>query len=323
MRRRDVLAFLGSAAAAWPLAARAEQRIARIGFLSPAYLDRDVAFAAFRAGLGDLGYVEGRNVEIESRFWVEPEEEMVLARDLVDLKVDVIVTSVDGVFAAHEVTKTVPIVAAMTFDLVALGLADSLGHPGGNVTGLTFFINELQVKRVALLKEVKPAMTSVGLLVLEGPASVPTYLGAMAAPLKALGVELQPIEVAGPSDCNRALSAGPGASIGGLVVTDSPQFVVGAGTLAIAAAAARHGLPSAGAPSFAENGGLLGYGVDLAPMFRRAAIFVDKILNGAKPGDIPIEQATRFTTIVNLRTAKGIGVDIPPTLLASADEVIE
>jgi putative tryptophan/tyrosine transport system substrate-binding protein len=323
MRRRDVLAFLGSAAVAWPLAARAEQRIARIGFLSPAYLDRDVAFAAFRAGLGDLGYVEGRNVEIEPRFWVEPEEEMELARDLVDLKVDVIVTSVDGVLAAHEVTKTVPIVAAMTFDLVALGLADSLGHPGGNVTGLTFFVNELQVKRIALLKEVKPTITRVGLVVQQGLASDPTYLGVMDARVKALDVALEPIEVAGPSDCNRALSVGPGLAIGGLVVTDSPQFVVGAGTLAIAKAATRHGLPSVGAPSFARNGGLLGYGVDLSPMFHRAASFVEKILKGTKPGDIPIEQPTRFTTIVNLRTAKALGLEIPPDILAGADEVIE
>jgi putative ABC transport system substrate-binding protein len=295
----------------------------RIGFLSPAYFDRDVGFEAFRAGLGDLGYVEGQNVELAPRFWVDPEEEMDLARDLINLKVDVIVTSADGVIAAHNVTEIVPIVAAVTFDLVALGLADSLGHPGRNVTGLTFFVNELQVKRVALLKQVKPAMTRVGLLVPEGSTAIASYLRAVDAPLRALGVAFEPIEVAKPSDCNGALSAGSGASIEGLVITDAPQFVVGAGLLAIAGAAAHHGLPSSGAPSLARVGGLLGYGVDPGPMFRRAAVFVDKILKGAKPADIPIEQATKFITVVNLKTAQTLGLDIPADVLAAADEVIE
>jgi putative ABC transport system substrate-binding protein len=311
-----------------PFAARAQQRVARIGFLATAEglgFGAIRGFGAIQRGLSDLGYEPGKDVEIESRFWSTGQEDEVeeLARELVDLKVDVIVTIGDGVYAAHRVTKTVPIVAAVaTGDIVADGLADSNGHPGGNVTGQTYFVRELFVKRIALLKEVKPSMTSVGLLSQQGNSELPTHLRAMDAPVKALGVALEPIEVAGPNDCDRALSAGPGASIGGLVIIDAPQFF-GAGAATIATAAARHALPSAGALEFARYGGLLGYGVDFLPMFRRAATFVDKILKGAKPGDIPIEQATTFHSIVNLQTARALGVDIPPTVLAAADEVIE
>ena len=330
MRRRTFIAALG-AAVAWPLAAGAQQRIPRIGYLDavPVWGTGTLWFAAFQRGLSDFGYVPGKNVEIESRFWRGgPIDKLeVLARELVDLEIDVIVTVGDGAYAAHRVTKTVPIVAVLaTGDIVADGLADSLAHPGGNVTGETYFVTELFVKRIALLKEVKPAMTSVGLLSQQGDPEIPAYLRAMDAPVKALGVTLEPIEVADPSDCDRALSAGPGVSIGGLVVTDSAQFAefgLGYGLSPIAAAAARHGVLSAGPPVFARFGGLLGYGVDVVPMFRRAATFVDKILKGAKPSDLPIEQAPKLEMIVNLTTAKVLGIDIPSTVLAAADEVIE
>jgi putative ABC transport system substrate-binding protein len=326
MRRRVFVGAL-AAAASWPLAARGQKRIARIGYLSPLPpLDMQF-YATFLKGLRDLGYVEGENVQIESRFsdYGQTDRLSAHASELVALKVDVIVTWGAGVDAAHKATTTVP-VAVVTGDLVASGLADSLAHPGGNVTGQTFFVNELYVKRIALLKEVKPAMTSVGLLVAQGLSSIPSLLRAIDAPVKALGVELKPIEVASPYDCDRALSAGPGVSIGGLVVTDSAQFAefgLGYGLSPIAAAAARHGVLSAGPSAFARYGGLLGYGVDVAPMFRRAATFVDKILKGAKPGDLPIEQATKFEMSVNLTTAKVLGIEIPPTVLAAADEVIE
>ena len=220
-------------------------------------------------------------------------------------------------------TNTVPIVTAVNGDLVALGLAESLGHPSGNVTGLTYFFGHLMVKRIELLKQVKPAMSSVGVLVQQGYSVNQIYLRAMEAPVRALGVELEPIEIAQPSDCDRALSTGPGASIDGVAVFDPPKFVTGPGPIAIATAAARHGLPAAGALPMAKGGGLLDYGVDYVPMSRRAATFVDRILKGAKPDDIPIEQATKFITIVNLKTAKALGIDIPQMLLASADEVIE
>ena len=325
MRRRTFLAGLGTAAAAGPFAARADARIPRIGYLSQLPADAvKLMFEALKAGLIELGYVPGKTVEIELRFADGSEErEVKLARELVDLKVDVIVTGGMGVIAAHKATNTIPIVATSTPDPVALGLADSLAHPGGNVTGGTFFTFELDVKRIALLKQVKPAMTRVGLIDPPGDPFQAARLRTADAPLKALGVELEPIEVMDPSDCERALSAARTASIGGLTVVDAPQFIVGPGAAAIAAAAARHGLPGAGGVSLAANGGLLGYGVDFVSMSRRAATFVDKILKGARPGDIPIEQATKFITVINLKTAKALGLDIPPTLLAAADEVIE
>ena len=213
------------------------------------------------------------------------------------------------------------IVAAVAGDLVAVGLADSLSHPGGNVTGEAMFFPELMVKRVAFLKQVKPTTTKAGLLIPPNYSALPAYLRVLDAPVRALGVELKPIEVAEPNDCDRALAAG--ASIDGLGVTEVPRFNAGPGPAIIAAAAAHHRLPSAATTSLAKNGGILGYGVDLAPMFRRAAVFVDKILKGAKPGDIPIEQATTFHFVVNLKTAKALSLAIPPTLLAAADEVIE
>ena len=231
MRRRSFLAGLGSATA-WPLAARAEQRVPRIGFLNPvSAVDADKAqIEAFEAGLRELGYVPGKTIEIEFRFADGREERAAeLARELVDLRVDVIVSWGGGVYAAHRVTNTVPIVTAVNGDLVALGLAESLGHPGGNVTGLTYFFGDLMVKRIELLKQVKPAMSSVGVLVQQGYSVNQIYLRALEAPVKALGVELEPIEIAQPSDCDRALSTGPGASIGGVAVFDPPKFVTGPG----------------------------------------------------------------------------------------------
>ncbi len=300
MRRREFVAALGSAAAAWPVAARAENRVPRIGFLS-ALSAKDTGkaeIAAFEAGLRELGYMPGKTIEIEYRFGDAREERMrELARQFVDSKVDVIVTFGTGISASHSVTIEVPIVAAVGSDLVEVGLADSLGHPGGNVTGQTFFFHELVVKRVELLKQVKPMMTRVGLLVAPPFPRVQDYLRIP----KELGVERELIEVAEPGDCDRALSEGPGATIEGLAVPELLQFV-GSGPAVIAAAAAHHGLPAAGGLSFGRNGGLLSFGVDMAPMTRRAAVFVDKILKGAKPGDIPIEQATKFITFVNLKS---------------------
>ncbi len=320
MRRREFIGLVGGAAA-WPLAAAEQQRVPRIGFLGPS---PNAPFQAFDAGLREFGYVPGQTVAIESRFAAGDGDRLTaLARELVGLKVDVLVTWGPGVFAARRVTRTVPIIAATAGDLVALGLADSVGHPGGNVTGQTFFFDELIVKRIELTRLALPAMTSVSLLVLKDAFAVPHILEAVEARAKALGVAVRPVEVAAASDCDSALSAASLGSIDGLVVTDQSQFLSTPAAAAIAAAAAERRLPAAGAPSLARNGGLVGYGVDFLPMWRRAAAFVDKILKGAKPSEIPIEQATKFVTIVNLKTANALGLDIPPDLLAAATEVIE
>lgn len=319
MRRRTFIATLGCAAV-WPPMGRAQQRVPRVGFLGT----NEIYLRDFEAGLRDLGYVPSKTIEIESRFAAGGEDRMAeLASELVELKVDVIVTNGPGVFGARRVTKTIPIVAATADDLVLHSFADSLAHPGGNVTGETFFFAELFVKRVELMKEIQPTMASVGLLLTRGRSLNPMLLRSVEAPIKAIGVEPKPIEIAQASECDRALSAGPGASIDGLVVADTAEFLAAPEAAGIAAAAARHGLPSAGGLAFARNGGLLGYGVDFAPMFRRAAVFVDRILKGAKPNDIPIERATTFHFVVNLKTAKTLGLEIPPTQLAAADEVVE
>ena len=321
MRRREALGVL-SAAAAWPLAGRAwgQDRIARIGWLDPLPAGGS-AYDELLAGLRDLGWVEGKTLHIEARFAHGPDELPGLAAELVDQKVEVIVSVATGVYAAARATKTVPIVMVSAADVVAMGLVASLAHPGSNLTGQTFLAPELIAKRLEFLKTAAPSMTRAGVLLLRDSPANANALSRISVAAEALKVELRMIEVANAGELEGAISAAAGEPIGGLVSTVQAQFTRAAAT--IAAIAQKLGLPSIGGPLYASKGGLMGYGVDFAPMFRRAAYFVDKILKGAKPGDIPIEQATKFETIVNLKIAKALGLDIPPTLLAAADEVIE
>jgi putative ABC transport system substrate-binding protein len=327
MRRRDFLTMLGGASVC-AFAAQAEQRMPRVGFLGlfPAETEQP-ALEAFKAGLSALGYVPGASIEIEFRTAEGLGQDRIaaMARELVDLKVDVIVTGGPGVFIARRVTDTVPIVSAgygSIDELIGMGIVASLGHPGGTVTGETFQLDKLFVKRVEVLKQLKPAMTRVGLLtLLDSPFN--QFYPVLEQNIKALGLAPASIELSDPADCVRALAIGPGATIGGLMVVDEPQFSFGPGPGAIAAACLRHAMPAVGPFSFPRAGGLLSYAVDVMPMFHRAATFVDKILKGAKPGDIPIEQATKFETVVNLKTARALGIEMPPSLLAAADEVIE
>ena len=321
MKRREFVGLVG-AAAAWPFVARAEQPSSppRIGYLGLGTRPDPRFEGEFLAGLRDLGYVEGKTIEIESRFTGgDPDDADRAVADFVKENVDVIVASATGVYAARRATSTIPIVMATAGDVVAMGLASSLAHPGGNVTGSNFFLPELMAKRLELLKEVLPSMSNAGTLFRRGVASTPNILEAMRAAGKALGVDLWPIEVSGPEEFESAFAAWADKKVVAVVVVDiftgqSPE---------VAAIAAKRHIASIGPVELAAAAGLIGYGVDFRAMYRRAAVFVDKILKGANPGDIPIEQATKFITIVNLKTAKALGLDIPPTLLAAADEVIE
>jgi putative ABC transport system substrate-binding protein len=324
MKRRDFITLLGGAAAALPLAARAQQaeqpvRIGYLGFTSAANKpNRD----AFRAGLRDLGYVEGRNLVIEFR-WAERDNDRLpgLAAELVGLKVDVIVTYATGVDAAQRATSTIPIVMATYGDAVATRVISNLAHPGGNVTGSTFFYPELMAKRLELLKEVAPSFTRAGVLLLRDNVSNGPMLEAMGETAKALRIELKAIEVGRSADLEGAFFSLDQQQIGAVVTTDHAFFIANARTITALAATRR--LPSIGPLELAAGGGLMAYGVNFADQFRRAAVFVEKILKGAKPGDIPVEQATKFETVINLKTAKALGLDVPPTPLARADEVIE
>jgi putative tryptophan/tyrosine transport system substrate-binding protein len=323
--RREFITFLGGAAVAWPLAARAQQsrRVARIGYLDFASFSFSASYiSAFREGLRNLGYVEGENLQIEFRF-AEGENNLLpgLATELIRLNVDVIVTYATGVPAAQSVTSTIPIVMATYSDAVVAGIVASIANPGGNVTGSTFFNPELMAKRLELLKEIAPSMARAGVLLFRGSAMNRPMLEAMDQTAKPLGVELQPTEVDRPTDLESAFSVFVNQQVGGLVVGDHVFFRINARPITVLAE--KHRLPSIGRLELATTGGLMAYGVDFFDQFRRAAVFVDKILKGAKPGNIPIEQATKFTTIVNLKTANWLGLTVPPTLVARADEVIE
>ena len=321
MRRRDFIGLLGGAAV-WPIQARAEQQrsLPQIGYLGLGTAADPRYEGEFLAGLRDLGYVEGKTIEIEFRFTSgDPDEVDKAAADFVKANVDVIVAAATGVYAARRATTTIPIVMEAAGDVVAMGLAASLAHPGGNVPGSNFFLPELMAKRLELLKEILPSMSSAGALFRRGVASTPNILEVMRAAAKALGVDLSPIEVSGPEELESAFASWAEQKVGAVVVVD----IFAIQSPAIAAIAAKRRIASIGSLELATAGGLIGYGADLPAMYRRAAVFVDKILKGAKPGNIPIELATKFKTAVNLKTAKALGIDIPPTLLAAADEVIE
>jgi putative tryptophan/tyrosine transport system substrate-binding protein len=321
MRRREFVMLAGTAVVS-PLVARAEQRssLPRIGYLSLRTAANPHFEGEFLAGLRDLGHIDGKSIEIEFRFTGgDPKRLAEAAGDFVSENVDIIVTYASGITAARGATSTIPIVMATGSDVVAMGYAASLAHPGGNVTGSNFFLPELMAKRLQLLKEVLPSMSRAGVLFLRGAAATPKILEVMDAAAKALSLDLSPIEVSGPEAFESAFSSWAEQKVNAVVVLDIFTTL----GPAIADLAAKHRFASIGRLELATAGGLIGYGVDFPPMYRRAAVFVDKILKGAKPGEIPIELATKFQTIVNLRTAKALGLEIPTTVLAGAEEVIE
>ena len=327
MKRREFIMLLGGAAATvWPVAARAQQagKVFRIGFLgSPSAASLPERNEAFRAGLRDLGYQEGRDIVIEYR-WADGRlgQLPALAAELVRLKVDVIVThGIPGILAAKQATATIPIVMAVSGDAVASGLVSSIARPGGNVTGLTFFTPELAVKRLELLKENVPGLAEVGVLLNPAnPISEP-ILPAMKVAAQSLKLELAQFAVRGPAEFEGSFVAMATRHVGGFVVLDDNMLITQA--QAIANLALQRRLPSSGFTEFAVAGGLIGYGVSVPAMFHRAAAYVDKILKGARPGDLPIEQPTRFNLVINRKTADALGVTIPAQLYIFADEVIE
>jgi putative ABC transport system substrate-binding protein len=329
MRRRDFITLLGGAAAAsiaWPLAAIAQQsgKLRTIGFLGPNTRSGASDWvAALAQRLRELGWIEGRTVTIEYR-WAEGREERLaeIAAEFVRLKVDVIVTSgTPAVMASKQATSVIPIVFAAVSDPVGTGLVASLARPGGNVTGLANQTSDTAGKKLELLREAVPGLRRLAVMANVGnPASV-LDMGEAQATARALGLEVTTSEIRRAEDISPAFDALKGRADALYVCVDPlvNTHRIRVNTLALAARLpTMHGLRE-----YVEAGGLMSYGPNLPDLLRRAADYVDKILRGVNPGDIPVEQPTKFDLIINLTTAKALGLEVPPTLLARADEVIE
>jgi len=327
MSRRAFVASLTGGLLAAPLTTEAQQagKVYRIGFLSgsSAVASRR-HLEQFRSGLRDLGYVEGQNIIIEYR-WAEGQQDRLpdLATDLVRIAPDLIVAiTALSAMAARNATASIPIVMVNAGDPVTLGLAASLARPGKNLTGLTSFTPELAGKRLALLKELVPEVKRIAILSNPGNPLVTHWLNGMEAVAPTLAVQLQPLRITGPDDVPTAFRDAIKGRAGAIIV--GSDQVVNLQTAQISALALKNRLPTMfDARVFMDAGGLMAYGVDLIAPYRRAATYVDKILKGARPGDLPIEEPTKFELIINLKTAKALGLTIPPSLLQRADEMIE
>jgi len=327
MRRRDFITLLSGTAVAWPFSARAQQgeRVRRIGVLmnraadNPEGQDR---LAAFHQGLQELGWGVGRNVRIDTR-WTEnnADRSAKYAAELVALAPDVILASGTlAVTALQHINRTLPIVFAAVADPVGAGIVDSLAHPGGNATGFMNYEYNLAAKYLELLKEIAPRVTRVAIIRnAANPAGLAAF-GALQNAAQSLGVAASPINVRDAGEIERSVEAFARSPNGGLVVTQTANFY----SDLIIAAAARHKLPAVyGLRYNATAGGLISYGPEIVDQFRQAAAYVNRILKGEKPGDLPVQAPTKYELVINLKTAKALGLEVPPTLLARADEVIE
>ena len=329
MRRRDFFGVLGGAAtAAWPLAARAQQQepMRRIGvLLGQAADDPDskIRLATFQQRLQQLGWTDGHNVRIDHRFAAgNLENYRKYAAELVELAPDVLMAPGGSLVHVLQATRTIPIVFAFAADPVGSGLIESLSRPGGNATGFVLFEYDLSAKWLELLKEIVPGVTRAA--VLRDPTAM-TGIGQFAviqSVARSVGVEVSPLNLRDAGETERAITAFARSSNGGLIVTASALAAVQRNL--IIELAARHRLPAVYFErSFVAGGGLISYGSDLVDQYRRAAGYVDRILKGEKPADLPVQTPTKYELVINLKTAKAIGLSVPPSLLARADEVIE
>ena len=329
MRRREFITLLGGAAAAWPLAARAQprERMRRIGVLMSLAADDpegQARLTAFVQGLQELGWTDGRNVQIDYR-WPAGDAERIrrYAAELAALAPDIILAGGGAVVPSLlQATRAIPIVFTQTPDPVGAGFVESLARPGGNVTGFMLYEYGIGAKWLELLKEIAPHVTRAAVIRDATIASGIGQWGAIQTAAPSFGVELRPVDVRDASEIERAIAAFARSPNGGLIVAASTLAVVHRDL--IVTLAARHKLPAV-YPSrfFVRSGGLIFYGPDSVEPHRRAAGYVDRILKGEKPADLPVQAPTKYELVINLKTAKALGLEVPPTLLARADEVIE
>jgi putative tryptophan/tyrosine transport system substrate-binding protein len=325
MRRREFVALLGSIAVAWAAAAHAQQRTAKIGVLWQADSLDEQAKAYLNAlakTLGDLGYVEGKTTQFVHRFSGDPSRFRELAKELVDNKPDVIVAVTQlGALELKQFTATIPIVLVLVSDPVGTGLIESLSHPGGNITGLSLMAVDTTSKRLGFLKEAVPSLRRIAQLGDPKDPAFATNLSSYLDAAKSLGLELRAVEIPTPATIAETFSTIAKNGFDGAVVVGAMMFNERA---RVGAAALAEKMPTA---TFAAEavpfGLLLSYGNDYSEYFRKAAGYVDKILKGASPADLPVEQPTRLKLVVNLRTAKALGLNLPSSLIVAADEVIE
>ena len=322
MRRRQFITLLGGAAA-WPIAARAQQAMPVVGFLNPASPDAlPYTLRAFRQGLKDTGYVERENVAIEYR-WAENQIDRLpeLTAELLRRQVAVIVTPISGALVAKAATTTIPIVFVAGEDPVRLGLVASLARPGGNMTGVNIFANELAAKRLDLLRELVPGATRVAVLV--NPANpAETTLRDVQVAARAIGLQVQVLNASTSGEIDAAFATFVREQTDALFVSGDPLFT--SRRVQLNLLATRHAVPATYAGrQFPEIGGLMSYGASLTDAWRQVGVYAGRILKGAKPADLPVVQPSKVELVINHQTARMLGLTVPPTLLATADEVIE
>ncbi len=327
MRRREFVALLGGAATTWPWAAYAQRPSTPVvGFLSSrSQKDSDNVLAAFREGLAEAGFVEGKNVAVEFR-WAEGRYDQLpeMAVDLVKLRVAALFAAggPPAALAAKSATSTIPIVFSAAAEPVELGLVASLNRPGGNVTGMSNFANELWAKNVQLLKELVPGAAIVGYLINPSSPNSESYLKGAAAGSSTMGIDVRVVEASTEAEFEEAFASLVKSGAGGLVVPNEPFF--DSRRDLIVALAAKSAMPTIYTiREYPLAGGLISYGPSLQDAYRKAAVYLGRILKGAKPSDLPVQQPTKFEMVINLKAAKALNLSVPPTLLARADEVIE